>query len=74
MRPETFQLMAQMYEESMQQSPILPRTIQAMTWAYNEICAGEDPWTDLGKSMIMPVKKKSILMGHNSNPLQAHRG
>jgi hypothetical protein len=35
-------------EESVQDPPILPRTIQTMTWAYHGICAGEDPWTALG--------------------------
>ncbi len=34
--------------EKAQESPILPRTIETMAWAYNEICAGEDPWTALG--------------------------
>ncbi len=35
-------------EEEAQGPPILPRIIQTMTWAYDEICAGEDPWTALG--------------------------
>jgi hypothetical protein len=35
-------------EERAQEPPILPRIIQTMIWAYNEICAGEDPWTALG--------------------------
>ena len=26
----------------------MPKTIQTMTWAYEQICAGEDPWTALG--------------------------
>lgn len=25
-----------------------PKTIQTMAWAYQQICAGEDPWTALG--------------------------
>ncbi len=35
-------------EERAQEPIILPRTIETMTWAYDEICAGEDPWTALG--------------------------
>jgi hypothetical protein len=27
---------------------MMPKTIQTMTWAYQQICAGEDPWTALG--------------------------
>jgi hypothetical protein len=27
---------------------MVPGTIESMAWAYNEICAGEDPWTALG--------------------------
>lgn len=48
MAPETFQLMAQAYEESIRDPSILPGTIQTMVRAYHEICAGEDPWTALG--------------------------
>jgi len=41
-------LMVPIQEESAQELPILPGTIETMTWAYDEICAGEDPWTALG--------------------------
>ena len=27
---------------------MMPKTIQTMAWAYQRICAGEDPWTALG--------------------------
>ena len=27
---------------------MMPKTIQTMVWAYQQICAGEDPWTALG--------------------------
>jgi hypothetical protein len=27
---------------------MMPKTIQTMAWAYQQICAGEDPWTALG--------------------------
>ena len=37
-----------MQEEKAQEPPILPRIIQTMIWAYDEICAGEDPQTALG--------------------------
>ncbi len=46
--PETIQLMAQTYEEWMQGSPALSRPLETMKWAYQQICAGEDPWTGLG--------------------------
>ncbi len=26
----------------------MPKTIQTMAWAYQQICEGEDPWTALG--------------------------
>lgn len=48
MTPETFRLIEQMYEESVQDPSILPATIQTMARAYEGICAGEDPWTALG--------------------------
>lgn len=46
--PETIQLMAQTYEEWMQGFPALSRPLETMRWAYQQICAGEDPWTGLG--------------------------
>ena len=45
---ETLQLMAQMYEEWMQDSSVSSRPLETMRWAYQQICAGEDPWTGLG--------------------------
>jgi hypothetical protein len=36
------------HEERAQETIILPRTIETMAWAYDEICAGEDSWTALG--------------------------
>ena len=27
---------------------MMPKTIQTMAWAYQQICTGEDPWTALG--------------------------
>src|SRR5713226_8986295 len=46
--PETIRLMAQTYEEWMQDPSALSRPLETMTWAYQQICAGEDPWTGLG--------------------------
>lgn len=40
--------MAQAYKEMQQDPPLMPTTIQTMTWAYEQICKGEDPWTALG--------------------------
>lgn len=48
MKFETFKAMAQAYSEQQKRPPILPKTIQTMTRAYDEICSGEDPWTALG--------------------------
>ncbi len=48
MTPETLQLMAQMHEENMREQPIISEPIETVAWAYNDICAGEDPWTALG--------------------------
>ena len=48
MKFETLQAMARTYYNMMQEPPILPATIETVTWAYDEICAGEDPWTALG--------------------------
>ncbi len=46
--PETIRLMAQTYEEWMQDPSALSRPLETMKWAYQQICAGEDPWTGLG--------------------------
>ena len=46
--PETIRLMAQTYEEWMQDPSALSRPLEKMRWAYQHICAGEDPWTGLG--------------------------
>src|SRR6266571_9145089 len=46
--PETIRLMAQTYEEWMQDPSALSRPLETIKWAYQEICAGEDPWTGLG--------------------------
>jgi hypothetical protein len=46
--PETIQLMAQTYEEWMQDPSALSRPLETMQWAYQPICAGADPWTGLG--------------------------
>lgn len=27
---------------------MMPKTLQTMAWAYQQICSGEDPWTALG--------------------------
>jgi len=27
---------------------MMPKPIQTMAWAYQQLCAGEDPWTALG--------------------------
>src|SRR5260370_5721625 len=48
MKFETIRAMAQEDADMKKGPPILPATIETMTWAYNEICAGEDPWTALG--------------------------
>ena len=46
--PETIRLMAQTYEEWMQDPSALSRPLETMRWAYQHICAGVDPWTGLG--------------------------
>lgn len=46
---ETIQLMAQTYEEWMQDPLALSRPPETIKWAYQEICAGADPWTGLGR-------------------------
>lgn len=45
---EMLQAMAQAYDEKKKEPPILPATIETITWAYEQICTGEDPWTALG--------------------------
>ncbi|QBD83368.1 hypothetical protein EPA93_04540 [Ktedonosporobacter rubrisoli] len=40
--------MVQVYEEWTQNLSHLGRPLETMTWAYQQICAGEDPWTGLG--------------------------
>lgn len=44
---ETIQLMAQTYQEWMQGPSTSSRHLETMKWAYQQICAGEDPWTGL---------------------------
>lgn len=46
--PETIRLMTQTYEEWMRDSTVPSRPLETMRWAYQQICAGEDPWTGLG--------------------------
>src|SRR5215470_10161217 len=46
--PETIRLMAQTYQEWIQDPSALSRPLETMRWAYQHICAGEDPWTGLG--------------------------
>lgn len=46
--PETIQLMVQTYEEWMRDSSVVSRPLETMRWAYEQICAEEDPWTGLG--------------------------
>ena len=51
MRPKTIQTMlwADLGAELVNaKPPLMPKTIQTMAWAYQQICAGEDPWTALG--------------------------
>jgi hypothetical protein len=48
LRYETLRTMAQAYHEQKQEPPVLPITLETMKWAYEQICAGEDPWTALG--------------------------
>lgn len=45
---EVLQSMARAYHDTKQEPPVLPATIETMQWAYEQICAGEDPWTALG--------------------------
>lgn len=46
--PETIRQMAQTYEAWMQDSSMPSRALETMKWAYQQICAGKDPWTGLG--------------------------
>jgi len=48
MTPKMIQLTMPLQQESTQEPLILPATIETISWAYYEICAGEDPWTALG--------------------------
>ena len=48
MKFETLRLMAQDYADRHKEPPPLPATIDTMTYAYQRICQGEDPWTALG--------------------------
>jgi len=48
MKFEVLKAMAQAYKEKEKEPPVLPATIETMTWAYEQICKGEDPWTALG--------------------------
>jgi hypothetical protein len=48
MKFETLRLMAQDYAERHNEPSSLPATIDTMTYAYQRICQGEDPWTALG--------------------------
>ena len=45
---KTLQALAQEYHEKQQEPPIMPATIETMTWAYEQIGKGDDPWTALG--------------------------
>src|SRR5689334_2392689 len=40
--------MAQTYEEWMRDASDSSRPLETMKWAYQQICAGEDPWSGLG--------------------------
>jgi hypothetical protein len=48
MTPKMIRLRTPIHEDNVQDSPILPGTIETMAWAHREIRAGEDPWTALG--------------------------
>src|SRR5579871_6232669 len=41
-------MMAQEYADRQQRPPTLPATIDTISYAYQRICQGEDPWTALG--------------------------
>ena len=40
--------MVQTYEELKSENIEASRTLETMRWAYQQTCAGEDPWTGLG--------------------------
>jgi hypothetical protein len=48
MKFETLRLMAYDYADRHKEPSLLPATIDTMTYAYQRICQGEDPWTALG--------------------------
>jgi len=48
MKFEMLKALALAYSEQKKKSPTLPGKIQTLAHAYNDICAGEDPWTALG--------------------------
>jgi hypothetical protein len=48
MSSNMFRALAQEYKRKLQDPPLMPATIETMTWAYAQICKGEDPWTALG--------------------------
>src|SRR5579859_7960322 len=45
--PKAIKLLAQLHEELIQ-TPAPSRPLETMRWAYQQICAGKDPWTGLG--------------------------
>jgi hypothetical protein len=48
MKFETLRMMAQDYADRHKEPQSLPVTSDTMTYAYQRICQGEDPWTALG--------------------------
>lgn len=46
--PETIRQMIQTYEAWVQSPLTSSRPLETMKWAYQQICAGKDPWTGLG--------------------------
>ena len=48
MTPEMRSLLAQIHEEWMHDPSLRPNKHETMRWAYQQICAGKDPWTGLG--------------------------
>ncbi len=48
MSPETIKLMAQTYEECMKVPYESSRPLETMRRAYQQMCAGENPWSGLG--------------------------
>jgi hypothetical protein len=45
---EAVRLIAQTYEELKQENIEASRPLETMRWAYQQTCAGKDPWTGLG--------------------------